>query len=158
MSLGGADQRYFQAAVGYIDLNLPIESNAALDKITPANRSTPEVLKLRAEVYEALGCWELLHKVAQKLTQLEPMDVRWLILLASTTRRLRSVEAAKSILVKAISLHPRDPAIEYNLGCYEAELGNISQAEKHLTRAICIDPRFKLISIHEPALRPLFGK
>ena len=46
--------------------------------------------------------------------------------------------------------------IQFNLACYEAQLGNIATAKKHLSRATKLDPKFSMMALDDPDLEPLW--
>jgi hypothetical protein len=56
--------------------------------------------------------------------------------LPNATRRTESIHAAQAILTRATGLHPTDAMIQFNLACYEAQMGSLGQAKAHLKVAI----------------------
>ena len=77
--------------------------------------------------------------------------------LAFATRRVESIPAAHAILTRAASLHPTDSTIQFNLACYEAQLGRLKRAKAHLKRATEIDPKFRLMALEDADLEPLWA-
>ena len=71
---------------------------------------------------------------------------------------MQSVEAAKGILLRALVTHPDNANIHYNLSCYETRLQHFHRAQRHLARAIQLDPRFKLLAMDDADLEPLWLK
>jgi tetratricopeptide (TPR) repeat protein len=71
-------------------------------------------------------------------------------------RRAKSIQAAHAILTKAVGLHPTEGTIQFNLACYEAQMGNLDRAKTHLKRANEIDPRFGLMALEDADLEPLW--
>lgn len=53
-------------------------------------------------------------------------------------------------------LHPNDGKVQFNLACYEAQMGNLDRAKAHLKRAIKIDAPFSLMARDDPDLQPLW--
>ena len=47
--------------------------------------------------------------------------------------------------------------IQFNLACYESQLGNLERAKAHLTRATEIDAKFRLMALEDPDLEPLWA-
>ncbi len=76
--------------------------------------------------------------------------------LAYAECRCESLQAAYAILKRAEGLHPNDTMIQFNLACYEAQLGNLDQAKAHLKRATRIEPKFRLMALDDPDLEPLW--
>ncbi len=78
--------------------------------------------------------------------------------LAYATRRAESIHAAHAILKRAEGLHPGDATIQFNLACYEAQLGNGAKAKVNLERATRLDPRYRLLALKDPDLEPLWSR
>ena len=47
--------------------------------------------------------------------------------------------------------------IQFNLACYEAQMGSIHRAKVHLRRATKADPKFSLMAMDDPDLEPLWA-
>src|ERR1700726_3393582 len=99
MPLEPPDQQHWQAALGYVELGLFLEANEELEKIDPYNRAAPEVLGVRVAIYHGLKKWDLLQVVAQRLAEFDVKNVDWVVSYAYATRRVESIEAAKTILL-----------------------------------------------------------
>ena len=157
MPLEREDQMHLTAASGYADLGMWLEANEALEEITPDVRHVPEVLRERVFIYRGLQKWEAMAAIAERLAEWNPDDPQWFVLLAYGTRRARSLEAARSVLMRAERLHPKEGTIQFNLACYQAQLGKLEEAKAYLKRAIEIDPRFKLMGLEDPDLEPIWA-
>ena len=132
---------------GYIELGMFEEANAELEEIDPFCRHLPEVLLARLAIYHGLEKWELLAVVAKKLAEWNPNEPGFFVELAYATRRAESIHAAHAILTRAAGLHPTDPTIQFNLACYEAQMGSLDRAKAHLKRATEIDAKFRLMAL-----------
>jgi tetratricopeptide (TPR) repeat protein len=115
------------------------------------------VLLARLAIYHGLKKWELLAVVAKKLTEWNPKEPGFWVELAYATRRAESIHAAHAILTRAASLHPTDATIQFNLACYEAQMGSLDRAKAHLKRATKIDLKFRLMGLEDPDLEPLWA-
>lgn len=71
-------------------------------------------------------------------------------------RRVESIDAAHVVLKRAEARHPNDATIQFNLACYEAQLGNLGQAKVNLERATRIDPKFRLTAMEDTDLEPIW--
>src|SRR6266481_539642 len=131
------------------------EAAAELNNIDPVCLAAPEVLSVRLRVYAGLQDWGMMQSVAKRLNGRDPKNPQWAVSAAYATRRAESIQAAKSILTKTLELHPEEPAIHYNLACYECQMGNLSDAKKHLMSATGADVSFKAMSLDDPDLEPL---
>ena len=123
----------------------------------PFCRHLPEVLVARLAIYHGLKKWDLLAVVAKRLTAWNPKDPGFFVELAYATRRAESIHAAHAIPTRAAGLHPNDPTIQFNLACYEAQMGSLNRAKAHLKRATEIDAKFKLMALEDPDLEPLWA-
>jgi tetratricopeptide (TPR) repeat protein len=117
----------------------------------------PEVLVARLAIYHGLKKWDLLAVVAKKLVEWNPQEPGFFVELAYATRRSESIHAAHAILTRAAGLHPNDPTIQFNLACYEAQLGRLKVARAHLKRATELDAKFRLMALEDPDLEPLWA-
>ncbi len=150
------DQQHLRAAHGYIDLGMYIDANEELEKITPDVRHVPEILEARLLIYQGTAKWEAMEAIATALVDWNPDEPGFFIQLGYATRRAKSLSEARQVLVRAEQLHPADGLIQFNLACYEAQLGNRPAAKEHLQRAIEADTRFKVMALDDPDLKPLW--
>jgi tetratricopeptide (TPR) repeat protein len=157
MSLEPPEHTRLRAAQGYIELGMFEAANAELEEIDPFCRHLPEVLTARAAIYHGLKKWELLAVVAKKLSEWNPDEPAFFVELAYATRRAESIYAAHAILTRAAELHPGDAPIQFNLACYEAQMGNLERAKAHLERATTIDEKSKSIALEDPDMEPLWN-
>src|SRR4051794_8719680 len=123
MPIEPPDQKFLEAACGYVQLGMFHGANAELEKIDPFCRALPEVLAVRLAVYRGLKKWELMQEISKRLRQFEPDNVQWTISLAYAARRAYSIDIAMEILLNAQAKFPREAAIPYNLACYFCQLG-----------------------------------
>jgi len=94
--------------------------------------------------------------VAIKLTRWNPNLPHWFILAAYATRRAESLEKAGKILIEGEQRHPKDGTIQFNLACYESQMGNLEKAKVHLKKATAAEPQFKQIALEDLDLEPLW--
>jgi tetratricopeptide (TPR) repeat protein len=157
MPLVKSDQEHLRSACGYVERGMFQEAQAELEEIDPLSRHLPEVLAARIPLYRSLEKWDLMTIVAKKLTEWSPEEPAYLIDWAYATRRAESIHQAHAILTRAAQLHPDHGLIQFNLTCYESQMGNLDRARAHLTRAIELDAKFRLMALDEPDLEPLWA-
>jgi tetratricopeptide (TPR) repeat protein len=133
------------------------DAEAELEKIVPFNRASPEVLRVRAAIYQRIARWDDLRTVALKLTRLEPANVQWPLSLAYATRRAVSIEFARDILLAAKMQFPSEPVIPFNLACYYCQLGDLDAAKEYLKHAFAIDPNWRRAALDDQDLEPLWN-
>ena len=148
--------RRLLAAEGYIDLGMFRNAEAELRELDPSCFALEETQVLQLTIYAGLHRWKKAHQLASELAQQDPDNPQWAIWSASAACRIQSVEAAKGILLQALVTHPDNANIHYNLSCYETRLHHFRTAQRHLARAIQLDPRFKLIAMDDADLAPLW--
>lgn len=153
---GTQHARRLLAAEGYAELEMYSEAAAELQQLDPAYLALEQTVVLQLCVYAGLQKWKEANELATALAQQDPDNAQWAIWSASATCRLQSVEAAKGILLKALDTHPDNANIHYNLSCYETRLQDFRKAQRHLARAIQLDPRFKLVAMDDAELEPLW--
>lgn len=151
------DLNHLRAAAGYTELGMYLDADAEIEQITPELRHEPEVLAARVAIYTGLKKWELLQTVAARLAAHDPNEAQWSISLAYATRRARSIEAAKAILLEAVERHPTEPMLHYNLACYECQLGDLEVAKARLAHAFKLQPQCRLMALDDEDLEPLWA-
>lgn len=149
-------ERRLLAAEGYIDLEMYSEAAAELGALAPECFASEQTLVLQLCVYAGLHQWSQAHELATALARQDPENPQWAIWSASAACRVQSVEAAKGILLQALISHPNNANIHYNLSCYETRLQHYRKAQRHLARAIQLDPRFKMVAMDDADLEPLW--
>jgi hypothetical protein len=74
---------------------------------------------------------------------------------AYATRRCESLDAAEKILLAAEAQHPAEATIQFNLGCYACQRGDLATARRRVDRAISLDAKFTAAAATDPDLAPL---
>ena len=151
------DELHLRTACAHVELGMFDEAQAEMEKIVPSRRLLPEVLASRIPLYRALEKWDLMAILAKKLTEWNPEKPGNFVDWAFAIRHLESIHAAHAILTRAAGLHPTDPTIQFNLACYEAQMGNVDCAKAHLKRATEIDAKFRLVALEDLDLEPLWA-
>ncbi len=72
MKLEVKDQRFVDAADGWLGLGNWYEANEELERITPEPRCHPDVLCLRWEIYAKAGKWELAAEIGKAISENAP--------------------------------------------------------------------------------------
>lgn len=142
-------------ARGYIELGLLKEAAAELAQVSPEERDRTEVLALRGIVLQETQAWKELQDVAAELVRRHPETPDWWIMSAYATRRAESLTAAEKILEEAKLQHPKNPTIQFNLGCYACQRGDLVAAQRYVKIAIALDAHFQSLAASDPDLDPL---
>lgn len=140
---------------GYLELGMVKEARAELEAIPDDEARRPEVVALRVGMLQATENWRQLRRYAQTLVELDPTEAGWWIIWAYAVRRATSVKAAEKILLEAEHHHPQDATIQFNLGCYACQLGDLAAAKGRVVRAIALDSAYLKSALEDPDLQPL---
>lgn len=148
-------KRRLSHAQGYLELGMVAEAAAELEHITGSEADSTDVLTLRLAVQHERRNWPAVRDLAGELARRMPGDPAIWVTLAYATRRADSLEAAEKILLTAEELHPAEPTIQFNLGCYACQRGDLVTARLRIDRAIGLDEKFATLASTDPDLQPL---
>ena len=140
---------------GYRELGLFAEAAEELATVPMECRDEFDVLVERAALSQETGAWRELEIVCGELTRQQPEDAGWWIMRAYGVRRAESLSAAEKVLLEAEALHAADATIQFNLGCYACQRGDLSLAHARVKRAIELDKIFLELAQNDPDLEPL---
>ncbi len=150
-------ERQVQAACGYAELGMFRESLAELDAIPARWQKRPEVLHLRLHHQMRRQRWGHALRISQMLCRAAPDCGTGFLHAGFCLHRLGRTEEAKNLLAMGPVALLKDPVYYYNMGCYDALLGNVEQAAKHLKISFRMDSSFREIARHDPDLEVLHG-
>jgi len=142
-------------ARGYLGLGMIEDAAAELDQVPAEAAQETEVLALRAVVLQDQGNWPPLVDLAHTLVLRQPAEAGWWITWAYAARRSLSLAAAEAILIEAERTHPQEPAIQFNLGCYACQRGDLEEARQRVDQAIRLDSTFREAAATDPDLEAL---
>ncbi len=140
---------------GYLELGMTTEAADEFSKIDEGVHGQTDVLKVALSLYQEEADWPKTRRTAAELCQREPGNAGWWITFAYATRRAENIEAAEEILLTAAKIHPNEPTIVFNLGCYACQRGNLISAKAYVTRAIELDENFAQLVRTDPDLNAL---
>lgn len=148
-------KRRLSYAQGYLELGMVAEAAAELDRIPAADSGALEVVAVRLAVLQEQKNWPALSALAGDLVRRAPAEAAAWVTWAYATRRADSLPAAERILLEAEQHHPTEPTIQFNLGCYACQRGDLPAARDRVNRAIALDPKFAQAAATDPDLAPL---
>ncbi len=140
---------------GYLELGMLAEAAAEFSHVDEGAHGESEVLKVSLCLFHEQEDWPATRRVAAQLCQREPSNSAWWITFAYATRRAENLEAAEDILLAAAKLHPNEATIQFNLGCYACQRGDLPAAKAYVNRAIALDSQFEDAAKTDPDLRAL---
>ena len=141
-----------QAACGYAELGMTRESLAELDSIDRRFQNRPEVLQLRLHHLMRKKRWTLALRVSQKLCRAAPDAGAGFLHAGFCLHQLGKTAEAKKLLVTGPVALLKEPIYYYNMGCYEALLGDVNGAKENLMISFKMDASFREIAKKDPDL------
>jgi predicted Zn-dependent protease len=148
-------QRRLSFAQGYLALGMVAEAATELDGIVGPDAQTSDVISVRIAVLHEQKKWPEVRDLASELARRHPTEAAIWVTWAYATRRADSLAAAEKILLDAEGHHPADPTIQFNLGCYACQRGDLPTARTRVNRAIALDQKFARLAATDPDLVPL---
>ena len=96
--------------------------------------------------------WELMAEIANHLHKAEPKDPGHPLDLAYAIRRAHGEDEAAAVLEDARPKFPEEPLFSYNLACYRAVAGNLTEAKRLLAEAFSMDASLRITALDDPDL------
>ena len=148
-------QRRISFAQGYLALGMVSEAAAELAQLTPRDADRPEALAVRLAVLHEQKKWDQVCDLARNLVRRSPSEPALWVTWAYATRRSVSLAAAEKVLREAVTHHPVEPTIQFNLGCYACLRGDFAEAQARVDRAVALDAKFAQLAATDPDLETL---
>jgi Flp pilus assembly protein TadD len=145
-------ERHVEAACGYAELGMSRESLAELDAIPARFQQRPEVLQLRLHHFMRSKRWTQALRVSQKLCRVAPDCGTGFLHAGFCLHQLGKTEQARELLITGPVALLKEPIYYYNMGCYEALLGNVHSAHENLQISFKMDASFRDIARRDPDL------
>jgi predicted Zn-dependent protease len=142
----------FRAACGYAELGMARESLAELNAIDREFQDRPEVLQLRLHHLMRRKSWCRALVVSRKLCRAAPDCSAGFLHAGFCLHELGKTAEAKELLLKGPATLLNEPIYYYNMGCYDALLGNVKEAQRHLERSFKMDASFRELAKRDPDL------
>jgi tetratricopeptide (TPR) repeat protein len=150
-------ERSLLSAQGYIELEMPDEALAELDSLAASDQLRLEALQLRLFIVMHAKRWEQALSVCARLRAVTPEDTTGYIHGAFCLHEMGRTNEAKELLLAGPSSLLSEPTYYYNLGCYDAVLGNLKEATQHLETSFRMDKKFREIAKMDPDLKAIHG-
>lgn len=129
------------------------ESIAELNAIDEPVRDCAEVLQLRLHHLMREKKWARALTVSRKLCRVAPHCTAGFLHAGFCLHELGKTLQAKKLLMKGPVSLLREPIYYYNMGCYDALLGNSKSAQVHLLTSFKMDPSFRDLAKKDPDLQ-----
>jgi Flp pilus assembly protein TadD len=148
-------ERRIQAACGYAELGMMRQSLAELNAVEPELQNRPEVLHLRLHHLMLRKSWARALRVSQQLCRVAPKCSTGFLHAGFCLHQLGKTAAAKKLLLSGPEALRKEPIYYYNMGCYEALLGNLQDAQAHLRISFKMDTSFRELAKIDPDLKSI---
>lgn len=143
------------AAQGYMELGLLNEGLKELDGLSSEEQRNEYALQLRLLILMRSHDWSEGLKVSETLREVNPALSIGYIHGAFCLHELGETQQAKEMLLAGPESLKGEATFFYNLGCYEASLGNKEDAGKYVRKSIQMNSEFRDIAQHDPDLAPI---
>jgi tetratricopeptide (TPR) repeat protein len=154
---------YLSAAIGWLELGNPTEAALELHGIAAEFVEHPAVLEVRWWLHADRREWEEALRVAQAFLRVAPDQVSGWIHQAYALRRIKGggIEQAREALKPAAAKFPKEDIVPFNLACYAAQLGQLTEAWDWLHKAMEAAgdvARIKQRALADEDLKPLWDR
>jgi lipopolysaccharide biosynthesis regulator YciM len=143
---------HWSRVLGYVQLEIYEEARIELSMIPDDENWAKQKRMMEVEIFQHQEDWNSMVEVAHGLRMEFPDEVQWWIADAYATRRNKSIQEAREILLEALVCHYEDGTIRYNLACYACKLGSMGECMDFLKEAAKRDERFKLMAMEDEDL------
>jgi predicted Zn-dependent protease len=146
-------ERTLLAAQGYIELDMPDVALRELDELPAEDQARLDVLQVRLFIFMRARNWHEAMRVCDRLREADPEQTTSYIHGAFCLHELGQTREAKDLLLSGPAALLREATYYYNLGCYDAVLGNLQEAQHALEISFKMDDKFREIAKYDPDLK-----
>lgn len=150
-------QRSLDAVDGYLYLGLPKEALQELNDAGIDDQFEIATLRSRIRVLLHLKRWEDAEALSGKGAALHPDENEFTVQRAFALHQLKRGNEAAGVLLAAPAWIRQTGILHYNLGCYEARLGDLRMAKKCIEAALEMNSDFKRNVRTDPDLQRLWS-
>jgi tetratricopeptide (TPR) repeat protein len=150
-------QRSLLAADGYLFLGLPEAALGELESISDSAQNTSPVMRARVRVLLHMKRWTEANSLSESGISLYPEENEFTVQRAFALHQLNKGNVAVQVLLSAPEWIRRTGILQYNLACYEAQLGDLGTARQCIQAAIEINSSFKKNAQSDPDLARLWN-
>jgi tetratricopeptide (TPR) repeat protein len=142
-------ERSLLAAQGYLELGMVEEALAELVDVPtsvisdPDTAPDPYLIELRLHILMKGERWSDALSSAKELLLLDSSALPAYIHGAFALHELGRTTEARDLLLRGPEVLGMDPTYHYNIGCYEAVLGNIESAKRSLEKCFALDETYR---------------
>lgn len=156
MEPGAPVDKILLAAQGYFELGMMDDALSEIDSLPGPVQERLDVLQMRLFIHMRAKRWREALKISRVMCRVSPEETVGYIHAAFCLHELGRTAEAKALLLDGPSALLSEATYHYNLGCYDAALGNIEDAQAHLRVSFKLDKKFRELARTDPDLRPVW--
>jgi predicted Zn-dependent protease len=141
------------AAEGYFELGMAGEARREFDNLLAEERLSPAGLQLNTQLHLSAQAWENALALSRQLCDVAPEANAGYIHAAYCLHELGRTREAREFLVEGPESLRDEPVFFYNLGCYDARLGETESARAWLLRSFEMDDELRQQAKSDPDLQ-----
>jgi tetratricopeptide (TPR) repeat protein len=145
-------ERALLAAQGYLELGMVEEALSELASVPAGENADADLTELRLHILMHGKRWDEALVAAEELLRISPQAVPGYIHGAFALHELGRTAQARDLLLKGPPLLRQNPTFHYNIGCYEAVLGNRESALQSLRESFALDETYRDFAQRDPDL------
>ncbi|MGH8045690.1 MAG: hypothetical protein ACREKL_00460 [Chthoniobacterales bacterium] len=146
-------ERTLLAAQGYIELDMAEEALRELNSLPIEEQGRREVMQVRLFIFMRGRRWRDAMGICDKLRAADPQQTTGYIHGAFCLHEMGKTREAKDLLLSGPAALLREATYYYNMGCYDAVLGNLADAQHALEISFKMDDKFREIAKYDPDLK-----
>lgn len=142
-------------AEGYLELNMPETAIAVLNRLGDCDAMGARGLYLLGEALRSMERYCEALVPLSKVATLVPEDPHVSLAIAWCYKRVGRLEHAIASMERALEYSSSCAILHYNLACYLSLAQQASRSLRHLSRALTLDPAFRILIDDEADFDPI---
>lgn len=157
MVLDRTVQLCLTAAEGWLELGSPAGAHEEIALLEREHASLPEVREMRCRIFAVQKNWDAVLPWARALCDEHPRYLAGWLHQARALHERGKTHEAYHLLVYCVCLFPDNQTIRYDIACYAAQRGLVSEAAQWLQMVLAIDgdDYYRQLALREPMLAPV---
>jgi len=151
------NKRIILAAEGYHDLDLIDEAWDELRSLPASEHEHPLYVQMCVLLYLKEKRWDEALDASKRLTDLLPEASAGFIHAAYCLHEMGHTPEARQLLLDGPPALKEEATYYYNLGCYQAQLGDLDDAKRLVKRSFELDQRLVEVAKKDDDLKALWA-
>jgi len=140
---------------GYTELGMLDDALEQIDQLDSEHQDRLEILRMRLDILLRKKIWQDALPLSLRFCAISPSQPYGYVHAAFCLHELGRTSEAKETLLQGPAALLEEPVYYYNLGCYEAVLGNVEQAKAYLRASFRLDKSFREMAKKDPDLKQI---